>query len=138
MEKIDFPNISNLKIISLKDLLKIKPQGNLNLSKVEEINKIIHSVPGTFVDFNVLIDTRDTESQLGVFDVWQIAKDLATTVLSGSSKEFMAKIAVICPSKEFDRAKFFELCSLNRGLNVKAFTSFEDVFGWLSTSKIPD
>jgi hypothetical protein len=34
--------------------------------------------------------------------------------------------------RDVDHAKFFELCSQNRGLNVHAFTSFEELFDWLS------
>lgn len=51
--------------------------------------------------------------------------------LSTLRKTFSCKTAVLCPAARFDNAAFFELCAHNRGLSVKAFTSFEDAMDWL-------
>ena len=128
---------SNLRIIRLRDFIKVRPEGDLDFQKMKESIQEIASVPGAFVDHDVLVDTRGTESHLSVFDTWEIAKDLATAVHSGSPKGFTAKIAILCTVESFDHAKFFELCAENQGLNVQAFTSFEDVFEWLSEPSTP-
>jgi hypothetical protein len=38
---------------------------------------------------------------------------------------------VLCPLEKFDNARFFALCAENRGVNVHAFTSYEDAMEWL-------
>ena len=124
---------SNLRIIRIRDLLKFTPQGNLDLSTMKEGIKTIASF-GPFSEHDVFVDTRGTESHLSVTDVWVLAKELATVVQAGTSKGFRAKISVLCPVEHFDHAQFFELCAQNHGLNVQAFTSFEELFEWLSGS----
>jgi len=125
---------SNLRIIRLRDVIRFEPQEKLNFPKSKEGLQEIVSVPGAFIDLDVLIDTRGTETHLSVFDIWEIARNLANAVHAGSQKGFRAKIAVICPVEGFDNAKFFELCAQYRGLNVHAFTVFEDMFEWLNES----
>jgi hypothetical protein len=125
---------SNLRIIRLRDLISLELEGNLDLSKAKEGIQEIVAVHGAFIDHDVLIDTRGTESLLSVFDIWEIARDLANAVHASPQKGFFAKIAVICPIEHFDNAKFLELCAQNRGLNVQAFTAFEDMFEWISVS----
>jgi hypothetical protein len=121
----------------LRDIISFKPEGNLDFARLEAGLQEIASVHGAFVDYDILIDTRGTESHLSVFQIWEIAKQLAVAVHARSPKGFWAKIAVICPVEHFDNAKFFELCAQNRGLNVHAFTAFEVMFEWLSESSAP-
>jgi len=128
---------SNLKIIRLRDIVSSKPEGDLDFSRSNKALQEIASVPGAFIDYDVLIDTRGAETHLSVFEIWEIARNLANAVHASSPKGFRAKIAVICPVEGFDNAKFFELCAQNRGLNVNAFTVFEDMFEWLSESSPP-
>lgn len=124
----------NLKIICVNDFLKVTPQGTLDFESAKQAMVEASLVPGVFVNYDLLIDTRGTESTLSVTDIWYLAKELATIVLE-NTKGFKARIPVLCPIKDFDNAKFFELCSQNRGLNVCAFISFEDVFDWLNQSR---
>jgi hypothetical protein len=122
---------SNLKIIRVRDFVKATPQGTLNFTKAMQAMREASLVSDTFVNYDLLIDTRGSENSLSVTDIWYLAVELASLV-HANTKGFRAKIPVLCPNKEFDHAKFFELCSQNRGLNVRAFTSFEDMFDWLS------
>ena len=124
---------SNLKVVRLRDLLTLEHHGALDLSSVVEDVRQIASVPGAFSAFDVLVDTRGTELVLSTTDTWNAAAELASAVHAGEPKGFNAKIAVLCPTDHFDNARFFELCALNRGLNVRAFTAFEEVFDWLAT-----
>ncbi len=128
--------ISNLAIIRVTDFIKITPQGNLDFEKTKKVTQEMGSIPGAFTYYDVLIDTRGAEIQLSVFDIWEVARELAKTI-QDNTKGARAKISVLCPVKKFDHAKFFELCSQNRGLNMRAFTTFEDVFDWLGTKLEP-
>ena len=122
---------TNLRIIRVGDFVNATPQGSLDFEKAKQAIREASRVSGAFVDYDLLIDTRGSESDLSVADIWYLAKELASLV-HANTRGFRAKIPVLCPTKEFDHAKFFELCSQNRGLNVRAYTSFEDLFDWLS------
>lgn len=117
--------------------MKFDPQGTLDFAKVKERIKEFALTPGAFVDYDLLIDTRGAESHLSTSDLWRLAEELAKSVHAGSSKGFRVKISVLCPVGRFDYAKFLELCAQNRGLNVRAFTTFEDVFEWIGESSTP-
>jgi len=130
---------SNLRIIRIRDFIKVAPQGGQDLKSLKRAITQAASVPGAFIDYDLLIDTRGfAETLLSVFDIWELAKDLADLIHAGAAKGFRAKIPVLCPLERFDYAKFYELCAENQGLNVRAFTSFEDVFEWLSESSTPN
>jgi hypothetical protein len=121
----------NLKILRVRDLIRVTPQGTLDYSMAKELAQEVSKLSDAFINYDLFIDTRGTEDKLTVFDSWEISSQLATAV-HRNTKGFRAKIAVLCPVAQFDHAKFFELCSLNHGLNVRAFTSFEELFEWLS------
>jgi len=123
---------SNLRIVHLRHLLRFTAQGEIDYPELKKAVKEIALVPGAFVEYDVLVDTRGSELHLSAGEIWNIASDLAEAVHASPSKGFIAKVAVICPVDRFDYAKLFELCAQNRGLNVRAFTRFEDVFDWLS------
>ena len=128
---------SNLRIVRLRDYIEFDPQGNLAMAKIKEAIRELAASPGVFSDYDVLVDTRGAESHLSVNDNWEIAEDLANVVHARPPKGYTAKIAVICPTERFNHAKFLALCSQNRGLNVKAFTAFEELFDWLSEPPAP-
>jgi hypothetical protein len=128
---------SNLRIIRLRDIISFEPKGKLDFPKFKDGLQEIVSVHGAFIEHDVLIDTRGAETYLSVFEIWEIARNLADAVHAGSPKGFRAKIVAICPVERFDNAKFLELCAQNRGLNIHAFTAFEDMFEWLSESSTP-
>ena len=114
--------------------MKFTPKGPLDFAEMKKGIHEFSSAAGAFSDYNLLIDTCGTESHLSVNDLWILAKELAESVHAGASKGFKAKISVLCPLEHFNNAEFFELCAQNRGLNVRTFTAFEDVFDWLGES----
>ncbi len=118
----------------MRDFLRLAPQGSLDLETSKQGLSEAASVSGRFSDYDLLIDTRGVESHLSVFDIWDVAAYLARIIHAGTSKSFRAKILVLCPVEHFDHAEFFSLCAHNQGLNVRAFTTFEDMFEWLSES----
>ena len=129
---------SNLRIIRIRDFIKLAPQGSQHFKSLKRAITEAASLPGAFIDYDLLIDTRGfAETLLSVIDLWELAEDLANAVHAGSAKGFTAKIPVLCPPERLDLAQFYELCTRNRGLNVRAFTSIEDLFEWLSKSSTP-
>ena len=58
--------------------------------------------------------------------MWHLAARFAEQLVIARSRT-----AVLCPVAKFDRAKFFVVCAENRGLNVRAFVSYEDAMEWL-------
>lgn len=130
---------ANLRIIRVRDFIKLAPQGSQDLNSLKRAITEAASAPGAFIDYDLLIDTRGfAETILSVFDMWELAKDLADVTHAGASRGFRPKIPVLCPRERFDNAQFYELCASNQGLNVRAFTSFEDMFEWLSESSTPN
>ena len=129
---------SNLRIVSIRDFIKLTPKGNLDLAKMKEGIVEAAARPGAFTDYDLLIDTRGLESLLSVFELWELAQELAKLVHAASPKGFRAKIPLLCPVERLDLAQFTSLSAQNVGLNVRAFTSFEDVFDWLSRTSTPN
>lgn len=63
---------------------------------------------------------------MSIGDLWYLAAEV-----SKLRQAFSGRTAVLCPLDEFDSAGFFALCAQNRGLQVRAFASFEDAMEWL-------
>lgn len=129
---------SNVRIIRLRNAIRFNAQGILDLEETKKAIREIASVRGAFVDYDVLIDTRGAEVQLSITDDWEIAQDLAKEVHANAARGFTAKIAVICVVERFPFAEFLALSAQNRGLNMQAFTSFEELFEWLSEPSPPN
>ena len=122
---------TNIRVIHAHDLIKATPDGQLDLNMVKEVLKEIASVSSPLSSFDVLVDTRKTQTTLSVTNLWYIAAEL-----SDLGKPHSRKTAVLCPLEHFDLAEFFALCAPNRGLRVNAFTSFETAMEWLIEEKI--
>jgi hypothetical protein len=129
---------SNLKIIRLRELISFKMNGDLDFSKSKGKLQEIVNVNSAFANYNVLIDTRGAEVHLSLSQIFDIAKELAKIVHDGSPLGWVAKIAILCPFSDFEYAKFLELCSQNRGLNMQVFTDFEKMFSWISETSTLD
>jgi hypothetical protein len=117
---------TDIRLIHARDFVKATSDGELDFetSKKELIK--IASATAHLVDYEILLDTRKSNVQMSVTDLWYLAAEL-----SNLRKAFSRKTAVLCPVEHFDDAAFFALCSKNRGFRVKAFTSFEDAINWL-------
>jgi len=117
---------TNIRIVHAYDFIKATPEGKLDLQKSKEYLMDIVSASTTLVDYEVIIDTRKTQTAMSITDLWYLAAEVANLF-----KTFPRKIAVLCPLEHFDQAGFFALCAQNRGVRVQAFTSFEDAIEWL-------
>ena len=124
---------AKIKIIHAQDFLKATPEGELDFEESKRILLEIASVVVPQDDYDLIIDTRKAHSVMSPNDLWQLSKEISTF-----GEKFRRKTAVICPRERFDQAKFFELCSHNRGYQIHAFTSYEDAIDWLcSSTEVP-
>jgi hypothetical protein len=117
---------ATIRIIHARDFIKVTAEGQLDLERAKELLLEAATVSALGSGYDTILDTREAESEMSTADLWYLAKEL-----SDAYKAFSRKTAVLCPLKQFDRAGFFALCAQNRGLDVRAFTSFEDAFEWL-------
>jgi hypothetical protein len=118
-----------LQVIHAKDFLRMTPEGKIDFEKTRDMLLEAVSVEGLSSELDVLVDFRHVESDLSPTDVWYLAEEL-----SKHDEAFKDQIAILVNPERFDNAKFFELCALNRGLEVAAFSSYEDAINWLFPS----
>jgi len=121
---------TDVRVIHANDFIRAKEAGLIDFEKSKKLLIEVAEVAASLVDYEIILDTRKTQGELSVSDLWQLAAELSNLGLV-----FYRKTAVLCPLERFDHAKFFELCAQNRGFGVMAFTSFEDAMEWLIASK---
>ncbi len=126
---------TKIKIIAAREFLEVTPDGIINITTSRQLLVDIAKAEGHPADHELFIDFRDTQSQLSVSDVYQLAAELCQ-----HGDTFRRKVALlVVPGVNFDRASFFETCSHNRGFSVNAFTDYEKAMRWiLSTEDLPN
>ncbi|MGZ5126937.1 MAG: hypothetical protein ACXWC1_29540 [Burkholderiales bacterium] len=118
---------TNIKIIHARDFVTARPGGILDLEASEKLLADIASASTSLDGFQVLLDTRRALAVLSTFDLWRLAQKLTQDHMSA-----LQKTAVLCPQERFDHASFFSaICAEGRGLNIRAFLSYEDAMEWL-------
>ena len=123
-----------IKIITGTDFIEVTPEGVINLTTSKQLLTAIAKAENAPVDYELLIDFRDTRGDLSVLDVYQLAAEL---ILYGDT--FRRKVALlVLPGINFDRASFFETCSHNRGFSVNAFMDYEKAMRWLLSPDLPE
>jgi hypothetical protein len=120
---------TNIRIIHAHNFIKTTPEGQLDFEKSKKLLMEIASASARLVDYEIILDTRKAESVMSASQLWFLAAELIKF-----RKTFSRKTAVLCPLERFDQAEFFALCAKNRGLQVRAFTSFEDAIEWLTAN----
>jgi len=118
---------TNIRIIHAHDFIKATVKGELDLKEAMELLIRVATTSAPLVDYELLLDIRNAQAKLSITELWFLAAELGKLNKGGVSR----KIAVLCPLTEFDHAGFFALCAQNRGMQVQAFTSFEDAIEWL-------
>lgn len=117
---------TDIRLINARDFVRVTSEGKLDFEQSMKILTEIALATAPLVAYEILLDTRQAHVQISEADLWYLAAEL-----SKLRKAFSGKTAVLCPVERFDDAAFFALCSKNRGIMVKAFTSFEDAINWL-------
>jgi hypothetical protein len=117
----------NIKVIHARDFVCAKPDGQLDLEESEKLLREVVGVSEPLEVFDILVDTRESASTLSATDLWYLADRLANY-----PKTFTGRTAILCPSERFDHASFFALSAEKKGIEMQAFTSYEDAMKWLN------
>ena len=118
---------TKIKIITAGDFLEVTPDGIINLTTSRQLLVDIAKAENLPVDYELLIDLRETKSHLSVSDVYALAADLCRY-----GDAFRRKVAIlVVPGINFEQARFFETCSHNRGFLVNAFMDYEKAMRWI-------
>ena len=118
---------TKIKIITAKDFIEITADGIIDITTSRQLLADIAEAEHHHADYELLVDFRDTQSQLSILEVYQLAAEL-----SQHGNTFHRKVAlVVTPGLNFDHASFFETCSHNRGFSVNAYTDYEKAIRWI-------
>ena len=117
------------KAFPLKHLIIMTSSGTIDLVASKSALKTLAADPEFDKHYEVLLDLRDSECELSVMDVYEIATYLAWPDPALPTRK---KIAVLVSGQRaFDHAKFLEVCSTNRGIQVGAFEDYDKASEWL-------
>jgi hypothetical protein len=95
---------------------------------VEAANRTIDRALQACKEFGktrLLLDCKNMIGALSVFDRFQVAE--YGQKLQGT----MSKVAMVRPESQDPSDKFTETVAVNRGVNLKLFTDFEEAVKWL-------
>ena len=118
---------TKIKIIPATEFMEVTPDGLINLATSRQLLADIIKADQPPADFEMLVDFRNTYSDLSLPSIYQLAAEL---FLHG--EVFRRKVALlVLPGVNFDRACFFETCSCGLGFSIGAFTDYECAMRWL-------
>ena len=118
---------AHVKIIRANDFLIATPHGRIDFEKSKRLLLAVASASTTLVSPEVLLDMRGSETDLSATNLWNLAAELSRHCATPQGK-----IALLCNLKGSRKAAFFAMCANNRGLQLSAFTSFEQAVEWLT------
>lgn len=116
----------NLMVINTKDFIKTTATGILDFAASKQALLDILSHIKQPDEYDVLVDTREAESLLSIIDLYELGETLASAPLL-----YRSRICVLAPPRDIDKAGFFETVAVNRGVQIKVFTDFEQAITWL-------
>ena len=118
---------TKIKFIHAKEFLEVTPAGIINIATSRQLLVDIAKAEHPPVDHELFVDFRNTQSNLSISDLYQLAKEVCK-----HRDTFYSKAALlVSPGINFDRAAFFEACAHNRGFRVSAFTDYEEAMRWV-------
>ena len=121
----------NIKVIHTRDFIKSTATGVLDFTASKQAILEITSQIKQPGEYEVLVDTREAKSVLSVTNIFELGKALAD-----QSSLRHSKIGLIAPMSDTDKAAFFETVAVNRGVNIRAFTDFEQAITWLVMKEV--
>lgn len=119
-----------IRIVNARDFVSAKADGTLDLEEGEQLLREVVGVSDPLEEFDILVDTRDAVSVLSATDLWFLADRLLR-----HPKTFAGRTAILCPDERFDHAAFFALCAESKGVDMQAFTSYEEAMNWLQAPR---
>jgi hypothetical protein len=124
-----------LHVIHAKEFVQMTPEGEYDFESTRDMLIEAVAASAKSPDHEILLDLRGARADLNMVDVYYLAAELDRR--SVLSRERIALL--VTPEQKWDQAKFFELCAVNRGLDVGAFNSYEEAISWLfPSSEVPN
>ena len=117
---------SDIRIIHAHEFIKATPDGRLDLEETTKLLVEIASASAPSNDYDVLIDTRTTHSELTVADILDLVAGLRKY-----RRVFARKTAILVPAGRFDHAAFLAGRAQLDGFDANAFISLGDAMAWL-------
>jgi len=120
-----------LNIVHAKEFVKMTPDGEFDSESTRDLMIEAISAGEKTGEHEILLDFRQARTDLTMADIYYLAAEM-----QNHRSLYKDKIALlIAPDQKWDQAKFFEVCAVNRGLDVAAFNSYEDAIDWLFTAE---
>ena len=117
---------TKIKIIRSVDYLSVRDNGTIDFDESEDRLSGIVEPKLPPADYEVLLDFRRTQWVLSTDEIYSLVK-----VIMNMPDSFRDKIALLLlPGVNFDSAYFKELCTKNKGIEVRTFTNYEDAIQW--------
>jgi hypothetical protein len=117
---------TKIKIIRSVDYLSISDNGTIEFEESKKNLAALAEPKRPPADYEMLLDFRRTQWILTTDEIYSLVKSLIN-----APDSFRDKIALLLlPGVNFDKAYFQELCSDDKGIDVRTFTNYEDAIQW--------
>lgn len=103
--------------------------GTVDLVASKAALKSLAADPEFEANYEILLDLRDSECDMSIADIFEIATYLAWPDPALPTHKKIALL--VSGQRAFDHAKFFQMCSTNRGMQLRAFEDYEKASEWL-------
>ena len=108
------------------DVLYVKTRGiDRDLREVQKYGAELIGICKEHRIRKVLTDERELEYTIGIIDTYQLAQYYSNEIPK------LVRVAVVTSSESLDDAQFWETASVNKGLNVRVFTVYEEAKQWI-------
>ena len=121
--------ITTRKAFPLKHLLTVTSSGTIDLVASKTALKSLAADPEYKASYEVLLDLRDSDCDLSLSDVFDMAVYMARPDPALAPRQKIALL--VSGDAAFDHARFFQMCSANRGVKIGAFEDYEKASEWL-------
>ncbi len=116
----------NVKIIHARDFIKTTATGILDFASSKQAIVDIASQIKQPGEYDVLVDNREAIAKLSITELFELGKALADCPALSRSR-----VGLVVPARAMKQADFFETVAVNRGVQVRTFTNFDQAIAWL-------
>ncbi len=116
----------NVKVINTKEFIRVSATGTLDFAASKQAILDIASQIKKSGEYEVLIDSRGADATLSIIELYQLG-----VAMAGHPSLRHSKIGLLGPMSGMDSGYFLETVAQNRGVNIRAFTDFEQAITWL-------
>ncbi len=115
-----------IEVTREKDFVLVTARGKHTVGQGRESLRQIAETAA--VDGRLLLDVREASSFLSLTDVRALVEEFAELGLGAGRKT-----AIVSSADRFDNVHFFAVSARSMGLDVQAFSSFDEAREWLTS-----